>query len=581
LLSVAARPPRYGIFASWTAALVFSIVPVNLLIFRRLLPAHARGGADRRPPRTQLARYVSADWFASLWWLAATALMPVIVFGLKGAEPTAWFSLAWMVAFPLFLMSISGGAALVVSGAREEQHLDQYARQARRQTLLLVTPAALVLAAIAPYVLDLFGPQYSAGATATLRLLCLAAIPNAVVALAVSARRVRRHVRAVVAITASQCALVLVLSILLLHRAGVVGVGAAWLLASAVVAAAVLAIDAGGLRLLSWVRATPGHRRRTRHAAEVAPAILGDLARKGEPTWTVHRSLRTVTDMAVMTIGPPGERPRALIKLATSPPAARSLEREGAALRAVRADERLGTWRDLVPDVLAHGGANGSPYLVEHLLPGRTGPASTRLVECAAAAIAPLHRATAAEIVAGSDCLRRWIDGPLGTLAHNGSDRVLAVAVERLACDLGDAFVGKRLAVSWIHGDYVPSNILVDHATAQVTGIVDWELARPADLPLVDIVSLLLAARMQSSRNELGRVVSDWLAGARWTADEQRIVDAVSLDLPGEAVDERALVLLCWLRHVSANLSKASRYATQERWRSRNVVPVARAVARS
>jgi aminoglycoside phosphotransferase (APT) family kinase protein len=152
--------------------------------------------------------------------------------------------------------------------------------------------------------------------------------------------------------------------------------------------------------------------------------------------------------------------------------------------------------------------------------------------------------------------------------------------VHRLESDLGDALLGRRLAVSWIHGDFAPGNILFGGAPVRVTGIVDWELARPADLPLVDVVSLLLAARMQSSRRELGRIVSDWLAGARWTAAEQRILDEAGAALPGETVDARALVLLCWLRHVSGNLAKASRYATQERWRRGNVAPVAQAVAR-
>jgi hypothetical protein len=53
LLALAAASPHYGILASWTAALVFSLVPVNLLIFRRLLPARARarGGCAGGTPR--------------------------------------------------------------------------------------------------------------------------------------------------------------------------------------------------------------------------------------------------------------------------------------------------------------------------------------------------------------------------------------------------------------------------------------------------------------------------------------------------------------------------------------------------
>jgi aminoglycoside phosphotransferase (APT) family kinase protein len=510
--------------------------------------------------------------------------MPVVVLAVAGTTPTAWYSLAWMVALPLFLMSINGGAALVVAGAREEHRLDQYARQALRQTLALVVPPALALAVAAPAVLRLFGAQYAAGATSTLRLLSLAAIPNAVVALAVSTRRVRRAMGAVVLLTASHCGLVLALGVVLLRHGGVAGVGAAWLVASALVAGAVLAVEAGGARQrLGWLRATPAHRRRTRRATGLMPPVLRSLGGDARG-WIVHRSLRTLSDMALLTVGPPGEAPRAIVKLATSEAAARSLLRERRTLRVLHADERLGAWRALLPEVLADGACGGMPYLVERLVPGRTGVEGARadIVTSAAAAIAPLHRATAVALVPDTDCLRRWVEGPLDTLARHGGGRgrLPPAALERLRGELRDALAGRRLAVGWIHGDYVPGNIVVDPATARVTGIVDWELARPADLPLVDVATVLLAARMEAARHELGRVACDFLAGARWTAAEQRVVDAARAGLPGEPVDGRTVVLLCWLRHGSANLAKASRYATHERWRRANIVPVVSAVAR-
>jgi O-antigen/teichoic acid export membrane protein len=120
----------------------------------------------------------------------------------------------------------------VVAGARDEARLGEYVRQVRRQTLRLVGPLALLLAAAAPLVLRLFGTGYAAGATDTLRLLSLAAIPNVVVALAVSARRVARRMRAVVGIVAGQSGLVIGLSLILLPGSRAAGVGLAWLLAS-------------------------------------------------------------------------------------------------------------------------------------------------------------------------------------------------------------------------------------------------------------------------------------------------------------------------------------------------------------
>jgi aminoglycoside phosphotransferase (APT) family kinase protein/O-antigen/teichoic acid export membrane protein len=603
LLGFAALSPHHGIFASWTAGLIFSLVPVNVLLFRRFLPAHARDeGPHVRPAsRRDVTRFVSADYVASLCWLAATFLMPVLVIGLEGAKANAWFSLAWMVAWPLFAISINTGAALVVAGARDEARLGRYVRQVRRQTLLLVAPLALLLAATAPLVLRLFGASYAAGASGTLRLLCLAAIPNVVVALAVSQRRVTRRMRQVVGVVASQCGLVLALSLVLLPRSGVAGVGLAWLVASTTVATVVLladhgrpalvaaaarardvAADTGALRLLQWVRAAVPQRRRTRRVADVAPAILA-----GTP-WTPHGRMRTVSDMAVLTAGPAEGVPCAIVKYATTPAAARSLETEWRTLTALWADARLVEWRTLLPVVLAHGEQAGAPYVVEELLPGR--PATGALASCperhalirdAAQAIGDLHRVTAAELRVDEDRLRRWVDDPLRALGPDGDTPhpVSGPAIAALAGELRELLADRPAAVSWVHGDYVPENILWTGRGSRVTGIVDWELARPADLPLVDVVTLLLATRMRTARRELGRVVCDWLAGARWTAFEEGIIREAYAGLPGEPVDERALVLLAWLRHVAGNVTKAPRYATLDLWRLSNVEPVARAVA--
>jgi hypothetical protein len=93
------------------------------------------------------------------------------------------------------------------------------------------------------------------------------------------------------------------------------------------------------------------------------------------------------------------------------------------------------------------------------------------------------------------------------------------------------------------------------------------------------VATLLLTTRMHAARRELGRVVSDWLAGARWTAFEQGVIDDASFVLPGRPVDADALVLLAWLHHVAGRVTRTPQSATHELWRRSNIDPVARVVA--
>jgi O-antigen/teichoic acid export membrane protein len=254
LVALVDASAHYGIFASWTAALIASLVPVTLLIFRRLLPRHVRRADDRlpSPTRRELVRFVSADYVGSLFWLGATTLMPVIVAALEGGTANAYFSLAWMIALPLYAVSAATNASLVVTASRDEATLPTYARQVLILTAGIVIPLALGLAVIAPHLLRLFGPEYAVHSSVTLVLLALSAIPNAVTALYVSVYRVQRRMLAVVLLLGSLCGLVLGLGVLLLPLLGVAGVGLAWLIAESLVAAVLLLIEPRALGLFRW-----------------------------------------------------------------------------------------------------------------------------------------------------------------------------------------------------------------------------------------------------------------------------------------------------------------------------------------
>jgi aminoglycoside phosphotransferase (APT) family kinase protein len=129
-----------------------------------------------------------------------------------------------------------------------------------------------------------------------------------------------------------------------------------------------------------------------------------------------------------------------------------------------------------------------------------------------------------------------------------------------------------------VHGDFAPRNILVTPDGAALTGIVDWELAAQDDLPLLDLLLLLLWVRMVVHRCELGNIVRALLAGAEWTRHEQALVDAAEVALPGDAVGMRALVLLCWLRNVAASLRKCQGCAGHRLWMLANVEAVLQSV---
>jgi aminoglycoside phosphotransferase (APT) family kinase protein len=255
----------------------------------------------------------------------------------------------------------------------------------------------------------------------------------------------------------------------------------------------------------------------------------------------------------------------------------------------LHADGRLAEWRALLPTLLAVGEIDGHAYIVEQLLPGREASAvlsspvaRVRMQVAAARAIRQLHRLTAASVVVDAGLLERWIDAPLQLVRHVTATLPRAAgnarASERLAAELRAALAGRTLSVCTVHGDFTPRNILVSPDGATLTGIVDWELAAQDDLPLLDLLLLLLSVRMVVHRCELGTIVRALLDGAEWLHHERALVEAAELALPGDAIGMRALVLLCWLRYVAASLRKSQYFAGHKLWMMTNVEAVLQSV---
>ncbi|MFI6582379.1 lipopolysaccharide biosynthesis protein [Embleya sp. NPDC050493] len=241
--ALAALVPTLGILMSWTLALVATLVVVDAWVFARLLPGRgpvpARGGTGFLPGRSVL-RYAGADYLGTLCWLAATTLPPIIVLEHAGARESAYFSLAWVVANTLYLISLNMGASLLVEAAGGGVGLAAACRRVLRHTGALLVLAITALVAGAPLVLRVFGPGYARNGSTLLQLLALSALPHLVVATAISACRVLGRMRVVVAVQAVLATAVLTLTVVLLPVFGVLGAGVAWLGAQTATALALL-----------------------------------------------------------------------------------------------------------------------------------------------------------------------------------------------------------------------------------------------------------------------------------------------------------------------------------------------------
>ncbi len=239
LAVLATLAPIYGIFVSWTIAMLVSVIGVNLWLFARLL--RPPGGFARHSVTTLRDRafggYFAADYACSVAWLSTTNLMPVIITAAAGATVNAYWALAYAVALPLYAFAQNIGTSLILHGTTDRPMLPSLTRQAARQGARILVPAVALLILAAPLILSLFGESYVHRSTTVLRLLLLGALPNFVLSLAVSVARVQRRLRRAVLALSAEAVLALGLATPMLHAFGIVGVGIVWVAAQSLVAA--------------------------------------------------------------------------------------------------------------------------------------------------------------------------------------------------------------------------------------------------------------------------------------------------------------------------------------------------------
>jgi aminoglycoside phosphotransferase (APT) family kinase protein len=329
---------------------------------------------------------------------------------------------------------------------------------------------------------------------------------------------------------------------------------------------------------------------RLARARALAPEILALHIRSlpdGARRAVVSSAQVTSTGKAIVVLAPVGEPPCAVIKMPMTPGAVGGLERETAVLSALHADGRLGRWPELLPRTRAHGSIAGQPYRIDSALAGRPvlervmdANARRSLLNAAAETIDVLHRATATARHGDPELAERWVDRPVRELMrHGGRGRALAIGLERLRDELHEALAGGTFSVGYIHGDYWLGNLLFSGAgstTGAPDGIVDWDEAAPLELPLHDLLHLLLYTRRLITGRELGQIVRDHLRGGEWSADEHLLLDRHGRWRRDGSLSDRHALLLYWLRQVAVHARQQTppvgyRYRL---WERRNVVPV-------
>jgi O-antigen/teichoic acid export membrane protein len=239
LVALAGALSSSGIVTAWVVSMVVMLVPVNWLIFSRLLPRSAAPSPDARSPGLgEMARFIGVDYVGTLLSHLSSTALPLLVIAMAGPEESAVFFVAWTISAAMDFIATGTASSFLVEGAGREDKVHVYRRAAARRATLLLLPAVLGISLLAVPVLSVFGQEYRSARWA-LVVLCVAAVPRMFLLLRISYLRIQRRIRTVVGLQALGCVSMLGLSALGLSRGGgSLAVAASWLTTEVLVLAA-------------------------------------------------------------------------------------------------------------------------------------------------------------------------------------------------------------------------------------------------------------------------------------------------------------------------------------------------------
>jgi O-antigen/teichoic acid export membrane protein len=253
LVGLAGFAGTFAILVSWTIPMVVLIAIISAWIFRSVVPAYRRADAAASPTHgghaghtgrgastplsaRAVVSFIGVDYAGTLFAIASTALLPVIVLTLLGPAASAHFYIVVMVASGAELLPTVLSTSLRVGAAASEASFERDGRRVVRQLATIVGPLVVVLVVAAPLILGIFGGAYAAEGSDALRLYALAGVPFSLIQLSFIRLRLERRVRWVLASQVVLAVANVAGSLALLPRLGLVGAGLTTLVAESVVA---------------------------------------------------------------------------------------------------------------------------------------------------------------------------------------------------------------------------------------------------------------------------------------------------------------------------------------------------------
>lgn len=225
----------FGIFASWSVALIFSLI-IGMLVFMPLVnPGYRPIPTVRKSVVNDMIHFSAGNYVAGIFAAMPVAILPLLIVNTLPAENVAYYYIALTIAGLLFAITGAVCTSLFAEGSHFERELKNNVRKALKLIFLLLIPAVIFIIFFGDYLLLLFEAEYSVKGFALLQIFAVSSIFVAFNSTFIATRRVLKKINPIIAVSVINAFTVVVLGYIFLNWLGLVGIATAWLVSKGLV----------------------------------------------------------------------------------------------------------------------------------------------------------------------------------------------------------------------------------------------------------------------------------------------------------------------------------------------------------
>jgi len=300
----------------------------------------------------------------------------------------------------------------------------------------------------------------------------------------------------------------------------------------------------------------------------VVDGMIAEVAREIGIVLTVDRiAVRKIGKTAVFLSGSDGRR--YIMRIARSPIALARGRRNFDTLASLHRSMLPNSVRSRVPVAILHGTHAGYTIFLETCLEGTSGPVAASQRTTAGWArdavefVTALHTGTSRMVTVDAIRVTSLVRDPVARIASACGQAEVDEVLRRVEATCERALVGVTLPLVQTQGDFTESNCLFSSEGA-LTAVVDWEVAVPDGLPLLDLLQFMPVPPEpgpQRRWQHFDACLAFLQEPARLAVDP--IMGPYMRTLGVPAGSGPALILLQWITHVSDRIEARS---DDERW---------------